>query len=414
MPTTPSVSSYRRRRGWLLIVAIVAALLAVTACQSDKSSGRSDGGSSNGSPKSSKAAAAAVDVTPRDGTANVAPATQIVVAAKDGKLDAVQVRSDSGDVVAGTLSADGTKWTSKGKLSFGAHYTVQVTTAGGDARDAGGFTTAAMPAAASTVRTSSLLGDNKTYGIAMPIILKLNRPISAATERAAFERSLTVTSSPATTGAWGWVNSREVHFRPQAFWAPGTKVHVGVDTAGRQLGGDLWGRTDLTVDFRIGISRIFRIPNTTKQMQVVENGRVIRTMPVSLGSAKHPSSSGTLVIIDRRPTALFDSSTYGLPVDAPGGYRTKVQYAMRLTWGGEFIHAAPWSVADQGVRNVSHGCVNVATANAKWIYDRVQVGDPAIVSNTEMKVKPGDGWTEWSVDFPTWLQRSATGAHPTA
>ena len=50
------------------------------------------------------------------------------------------------------------------------------------------------------------------------------------------------------------------------------------------------------------------------------------------------------------------------------GYRTKIDFAQRLTWGGEFIHAAPWSEGQQGSVNVSHGCVNVSMANGDWLF----------------------------------------------
>jgi lipoprotein-anchoring transpeptidase ErfK/SrfK len=121
-----------------------------------------------------------------------------------------------------------------------------------------------------------------------------------------------------------------------------------------------------------------------------------------------------MLIMDRRRNALFDSSTYGLPVDDPQGYRTPVEYAMRLTWGGEFIHAAPWSVADQGHRNVSHGCINMSTANAAWLFDRVQQGDPVEVRRTGTAVAVGNGWSDWSATYTQWLSRSETGTQQTA
>jgi lipoprotein-anchoring transpeptidase ErfK/SrfK len=258
-----------------------------------------------------------------------------------------------------------------------------------------------------------VLGDHKTYGVGMPIILRVGRSLDSEASRAAFERTLSVRSTPATSGAWGWVNNSEVHFRPAQFWAAGSKVRVEVDSAGRSLGGGLWGRTDLTVDFSVGIRRELRADAQAHRVAVVENGRTVRTMPASLGKPEFPSSSGVMVIMDKRPTAMFDSSTYGLPVDSPGGYRTPVKYAMRLTWGGEFFHAAPWSVADQGHRNVSHGCINLSMSNAAWLFGRVLTGDPVFVTNTGTPVAVGNGWSDWTVPYSTWLTRSATGTHPT-
>jgi lipoprotein-anchoring transpeptidase ErfK/SrfK len=352
-------------------------------------------------------------LSPRDGAGEVAPASRVVLTAARGKLAKVDAVASTGDAVTGTLAADGTTWRSRGKLSFGARYTVTATTTEGAKVEAGSFRTAARPDSAHSVNASSVLGDHKTYGVGMPIILRVSRALDSEASRAAFERTLSVQATPATSGAWGWVDNREVHFRPAQFWAAGSKVRVKVDSAGRSLGGGLWGRTDLTVDFAIGVRREIRADAKTHRVVVIENGRTVRAMPASLGKPSFPSSSGIMVIMDKRPKAMFDSSTYGLPVDSPGGYRTPVQYAMRLTWGGEFFHAAPWSVADQGHRNVSHGCINLSTSNAAWLFGRVLMGDPVLVTNTGTPVAVGNGWSDWTVPYSTWLTRSATGSHPT-
>ena len=408
------------RSGWA--VPVVAVLLALTACSggdggSDKqSSGDAQGGGQG--PKSVKSSGPPppkFTLTPAVGSTGVAPVTPISLQVDRGKLVTVGVKSARGDVVDGSITPDGRRWTSRGKLGFGANYTVQVTTAENSApQTVGSFSTVSTPTGSTSIRTSSVIGDGKTYGIGMPVILKLSNPVRNPTQRAAFEKMLTVRSTPATTGAWGWVNSRELHFRPKTYWAPGSKVHVNLDSAGRPLGGGLWARSDMTLDFKIGVGREMKVNSLTKQMQVFEGGRLVRTIPVSLGQPKFPSSSGTMLIIDKRPEAMFDSSTYGLAVNSPDGYRTKVQFPMRITWGGQFIHSAPWSIRDQGRRNVSHGCINVAPANAVWLYNRVQVGDPVTVANTEARVTPGDGWTAWSVPFSGWLEQSAAGERSTA
>ena len=55
----------------------------------------------------------------------------------------------------------------------------------------------------------------------------------------------------------------------------------------------------------------------------------------------------------------MDSASIGIPKGSPGYYRITAQWAMRLTWSGEFLHSAPWSVGSQGSANVSHGCTNL-------------------------------------------------------
>jgi lipoprotein-anchoring transpeptidase ErfK/SrfK len=133
----------------------------------------------------------------------------------------------------------------------------------------------------------------------------------------------------------------------------------------------------------------------------------LRTMPVSLGKPSTPSSSGHLVIMDKQVSTIFDTRGE----DADGGYVTRIAYAQRITWGGEFMHSAPWSVGDQGRRNVSHGCVNLSAANARWLFGLTQVGDPVIVRGTERKVDPGNGWTAWDLTWPEFVAGSAL-PHP--
>jgi len=405
--------THRRTLRWPAAAAVVVLAVCLGGCTGatrDGGGGGARAATPSTSPSASPTPEIAVEVSPAPDSTDVAPATPVVVRVRGDRIGAVDVRSADGDVLAGERSADGTAWTSRGKLSFGARYIVTLTPATyGGMREVASFRTAPKPSAAASVRTSSVLGDGVTYGVAMPIVLQLDRPVRDRAARVAYEQALKVRSTPPTSGAWGWISDTEVHFRPKVYWAAGSKVHVTVDTAGRPLGSTLWGRTDLTVAFRIGERRELIADAKTYRMVVMEGGRAVRTMPVSLGKPTFPSSSGTMVVIEKKPAALFDSSTYGLAVDSPDGYRTKVKHAIRLTWGGEFIHGAPWSVRDQGRRNVSHGCINAAPADAAWLFGRVRMGDPVVVRGTGTPVALGNGWTEWTLTYAQWLTHSATG-----
>jgi hypothetical protein len=88
-------------------------------------------------------------------------------------------------------------------------------------------------------------------------------------------------------------------------------------------------------------------------------------------------------------------------------YRTDIEYAQRLTWGGEFIHAAPWSVSDQGKRNVSHGCINMSTENAKWLFGQTVVGVPVVTKGTSRQLQWGNGWTDWNKTWDDYVKGSA-------
>ena len=114
-----------------------------------------------------------------------------------------------------------------------------------------------------------------------------------------------------------------------------------------------------------------------------------------------------MVLMSKEPTRTFD--TRGEP---NGGYVVDVNWAMRLTWGGEFIHAAPWSVGDQGVRNVSHGCVNMSNAHSQWLFDIAHIGDPIIVTGTEVALVNGNGWTAWNISWADYVKGSALPVSP--
>lgn len=118
---------------------------------------------------------------------------------------------------------------------------------------------------------------------------------------------------------------------------------------------------------------------STHQFVVSVGGQVVRTMPASMGKPGHETPLGTFQVLEKFRDMIMDSSTYGVPIDAPEGYRLNVEYAVRITWSGIFVHAAPWSVDSQGVENVSHGCINLSTENARWFYENVRVGDTVTI-----------------------------------
>ena len=231
------------------------------------------------------------------------------------------------------------------------------------------------------------------------------------------QRRLFVRTTPAQEGVWNWFNGKEVHYRPRAYWQPGTKLDVRIGTGGlpwlgEGVSANWYGRHDLTVHAVVGVRLTIDVDNRTAKMTVTRDGKVLRRIPVSLGRPSSPSSTGHLMVMSRNEWEWFDSSTYGVPVDAKDGYRTKVFWVLRLTWGGEYIHAAPWSTAEQGVRNVSHGCVNITTEAATWLFGITKVGDPVTVRNTQRHVKWGDGWTDWDLPWSEYVRGSAIPYDP--
>lgn len=322
----------------------------------------------------------------------------------------VEVKDAAGGTVEGTLTDRGT-WLPGGQLDYGTTYTATVTATGDDGKPATAtstFTTMAKPA--NQVRVSSFLGDGAEVGVGMPLIVRFDRAVPEE-YRDDVQRRMTVVSNPTQEGIWHWASPTEVRYRPKEFWQSGTTVSYKVQAGGLPLGDGWYGRADLAVDVKVGPATIMTVDNRTKKMTVTRDGAVIKTIPVSLGKPRTPSSSGTMVVIEKQRKTVFDTMTNPNPEDR---YRLDIEYAQRLTWGGEFIHAAPWSVASQGKTNVSHGCVNMSTANAKWLFEQTRIGDPITVKGTERKLQNGNGWTDWDLSWEEYVKGSALPSAPPA
>jgi lipoprotein-anchoring transpeptidase ErfK/SrfK len=144
-------------------------------------------------------------------------------------------------------------------------------------------------------------------------------------------------------------------------------------------------------------------------MQVFDGDQLVQTFPMSAGKNSTPTRNGVHVVTELDRHIVMDSSTFGLAVDAPGGYRANVEYAVRISNNGEFVHAAPWSVGQQGHSNVSHGCINLSTANAAWFFGFAQPGDPVEIRNSVgSTLSPADGDIyDWAIPWDQWQAGSA-------
>jgi len=236
----------------------------------------------------------------------------------------------------------------------------------------------------------------------MPVVVEFSSEVEPEA-RAGVEKRLFVTTTPDQPGVWHWASGRQVTYRARDYWQPSTTIAVRAALDGVPFGGGRYGDADRRATAKITTKPVeLFIENASKQLTVKENGTATRSMPVSLGKSGTPSSSGVMVIMDKAVRTTFD--TRGGPGDQ---YVVDVSYAQRLTWGGEFIHAAPWSVADQGVRNVSHGCVNMSWADAERLFSVTHVGDPVTVTGTEAALENGNGFTAWNLSWEEYVKGSA-------
>ena len=62
-------------------------------------------------------------------------------------------------------------------------------------------------------------------------------------------------------------------------------------------------------------------------------------------------------------------------------------------------------MADQGVRNVSHGCINMPPDAAQWFCDTFSYGDIVTVTGTQLA--PDDVYGDWNIPWDQWLKGSA-------
>lgn len=389
------------RTGWAAALLALPVVVGVTGCGPRPPFGVSGGGATSGAAVTPSVAAPDVTTNARDG---LPAGLALTVSVAQGRLDKIAVTGPQGSVE-GQLDATGTRWISDAERIPNAGYHVLATatgSAGGTATLDRTFTTGAP---ARTLTADVTPWGDQQVGVGQPLVVKLSAPVTGAAGRTAVERALVVNADKDLGPAsWSWMSTTELHYRPKDFWPAHTKVQVAVNFAGVHAARGLWGTKNRTVSFEIGRAFIMRIDNAAHQMTVTLNGAVVRTVPVSMGRAGYETRSGIKTIMSHEMTVRMTSASYG----GKDFYDEIVHYAQRLTWSGEFIHAAPWSVAAQGHSNVSHGCVNVSQGNATWLFGQTLIGDPVITTGTGRQMEPGNGvGGDWNISWARWVAGSA-------
>jgi lipoprotein-anchoring transpeptidase ErfK/SrfK len=335
----------------------------------------------------------------KDGDVGIPPGGPLRLTVAEGKLTNVTLLTPEGNPVAGQIAPDGLSWQLGEQLGFGRTYRLRA-----DAVGIGGTTSATASFTTLDPHRKThpwlLPNDNEVVGIGQPVGVQFDENIP---DRRAVQAAITVTTAPPVEGAFYWVSNREVRWRPEHFWAPGTRITVDVNTYGKDLGTGLIADSDLHSSFTIGDVTVFTADDHTKTVTVERNGQVIRSMPTSMGMDSMPTDNGIYILGDRFDRIIMDSTTFGIPSNSPGGYRTPVDWATRMSYSGIFMHSAPWSVWAQGSVNTSHGCLNLSPEDARWVYNNAKRGDIAIVKNTVGGTLPGlDGLGDWNIPWPQW------------
>ncbi|MFD0203233.1 MULTISPECIES: L,D-transpeptidase [Saccharothrix] len=395
---------YRKRgaRRALGIVAIGLVAALITSCSSGSASTEAAAGETSTTTSSTPPPKpVTLSTGPADAAVDVQPGVPVVATATDGKITSVSLTNPEGKVVAGQVSPDGLQWTNTEPLGYQKTYTLSVTGEGADGKAVTKTSTFTTVKPRTLTYLSVNPQDGTTVGVGQPLAFYFDEPIA---DKAAAEAMISITTQPRVEGAFYWFDEKTVHWRPQAYWTPGTKITINAKIYGKHVGNGIYGEEDRLINTTIGDAVIHEADGQTHQVVTKVNGQVVRTMPTSMGDAQNPTPTGTYVLMEKHAHMVMDSRTYGLSLEA-GGYVTPVDWAYRMSNSGIFFHSAPWSIGDQGRRNVSHGCLNLSPENAKWVFDNSKQGDVVIVTNSGGPVlESWDGFGDWQIPWDQWIK----------
>lgn len=372
------------------------------------------GGFSKQAEKPKSPAQPELEFRPSDAAKDVVPTAPISVEVRGGWFQRVALTNSAGKVVAGAFNRDRTAYTISEPLGYDATYTWSGSAVGHDGKAipvAGKLTTVAPT---KTIGGGFQLGDGQTVGVAAPIIIQFDAPIS---DKAAVERALKVATEPPVEGSWAWLpdeaKGSRVHWRPREYYPAGTNVKVDAKLYGLRFGDGTYGDQDISLRFEIGRRQVVKAEVFSHRIKVIRDEGVIMDFPCSYGEAdkaRNVTRNGIHVVTEKYADFYMSNP-------AAGYSNAHERWAVRISNNGEFIHANPMSAGAQGNSNVTNGCINLSTSDAAQYYSSAIYGDPVEVtgSSIELSYSDGDIW-DWAVDWDTWVSMSAlpppTGSKP--
>jgi hypothetical protein len=413
----------KRRRRLTAVAALLGGVLVLSACNDSQGADGNAKGDGDGKSQAQvdeaaakKASEAQIKISPADGSTNASINNAARVTVAKGTLTSVKMTTASGSPVSGEISSDKTSWQPSGQLERATTYKVAAT-----AQDSKGRTAHENASFTTVSPANSFIGnftpDNgTTVGVGMPVSITFDKSI---TNKAAVQKGITVSSSSGQQVVGHWFNANRLDFRPQSYWQEGSTVTLKLALDGVEGAKGVYGVQQKTVSFHIGRNQVSYVDAKTKTMKVTQDGKVIKTIPISAGAPEHKTYQGQMVISEKFRETRMNGATVGFTDDdGKGEYDIKdVPHAMRLSNSGTFIHGNYWGGHSVfGSVNTSHGCVgledkkgaNDPNTPAAWFYAHSLIGDVVVVSNTGDKtIQPDNGLNGWNLSWSQWTAGSA-------
>jgi len=387
-------------RAWVVACAALV-LAAVVGCQAEADTTKDQARRAEVAQVGKSVPPAKITVKPADNTVDVPLDAAVTVRVSGGTLRDITVTAANGTKLSGTLDQRKTVWRSEGPLLPDSVYRVQAT-----ALNAEGYPTEIDQTFGTLKPTKPLDVDvfplaGSTVGVGQPIQVRFDEPVG---NRAKVERRLTVETSKPVEGSWHWFSDQEVRFRPKEYWPAHTKVTLRADLRGIRAEGGAWGLEKIVHKFTIANSVVTKVDLATHQARVYIDGELARTIPVTGGKPGWETRDGTKVILAKETNKVFTNES----INAPEEYELLSPWALRVTWSGEFLHTASWSVGSHGRANVSHGCVGMNLDNSRWLWHVSHIGDPVEVhSPGGTPMEPSNGFGDWNFSWEDYKAGSA-------
>nr|WP_256725778.1 Ig-like domain-containing protein [Streptomyces sp. IMTB 2501] len=399
-----SAAGRRGRRGLGLIAG--ALVLSLAACGGG--GGKGDGkGKDGGTEQAAQQSAAAVTITPKSGATGVDTSGTLKVDVAKGKLTEVTVKDAKGAAVDGSITGGGASWTPSTHLAAATKYTVHAVAKDSQGREAAEDSTFTTLTPKNTFLGYFTPEDGSTVGVGMPFSVNFTRGI---TNPQAVEKSIKITTQPAVDVEGHWFGNDRLDFRPEKYWQEGTKVTVDLDLDGVKGRDGVYGEQHKTLKFTIGRNQVSVVDAKKHTMQVTQDGKVVKTLPVTTGKPGYDTWNGQMVVSEKLTVTRMNGETVGYG----GEYDIKdVPHAMRLTTSGTFLHGNYWGGDAFGNYNASHGCVGLSDVRggydnstpAAWMFDHTIIGDVVIVKNAhDGTVGPDNGLNGWNMSWADWTK----------